>query len=171
MGVYWPMRSFHLIHNWVWTSLKLNWSARQLYMEVWSLIFAKWWCNVQAMCNPFNSRPKWMKLDFMERLDKGNKFDVQNFFIRTWNMENFEVEVWKFQHVEKFTKCQAIYFNILPCLTFYVSFKWEKCLHQSCISLNTLKMVTNFMSFGFRMIELCIFEVWKNHLFNGVGKK
>ena len=25
-------------------------------------------------------------------------------------------------------------------------------------------MVTNFMSFGFEMIELCIFEVWKKSL-------
>ena len=47
-------------------------------------------------------------------------------------MENFDVEVWKFQHVEIFSKCQAIYLNIPHCLTFYVSFKWEKCLHQSC---------------------------------------
>jgi hypothetical protein len=38
-------------------------------------------------------------------------------------MMNFEVDVWKFQHVEIFSKCQAIYLNIPPCLTFYVSFK------------------------------------------------
>ena len=54
-------------------------------------------------------------------------------------MMNFEVEVWKFQHVEIFSKCQAIYLNIPPCLTFYVSFKWEKCLHKSCISLKDLQ--------------------------------
>ena len=61
------------------------------------------------------------------------------FSFGAWNMENFEVEVWKFQHVEKFSKCQAIYLNIPPCLTFYVSFKWETYLHKSCNYFKDLK--------------------------------
>ena len=62
-----------------------------------------------------------------------------NFSFGAWNMNNFEAEVWKFQHVEKFSKCQVIYLSIPPCLTFYVSFKWENCLHQSCISFKFLQ--------------------------------
>jgi hypothetical protein len=54
-------------------------------------------------------------------------------------MMNFEGEAWKFQHVENFSKCQPIYLNIPPCLTFYVSFKWETCLHQSCSYCKGLK--------------------------------
>jgi hypothetical protein len=53
----------------------------------------------------------------------GTTFMFNIFSFRAWNMENFEVEVWKFEHVEIFSKCQAIYLNIPPCLTFYMSFK------------------------------------------------
>ena len=64
---------------------------------------------------------------------------LNTFSFGTWIMVNLEVEVWKFQHVEKFSKCQAICLNIPPCLTFYVIFKWEKCLYQSCISFKDLQ--------------------------------
>jgi hypothetical protein len=53
----------------------------------------------------------------------GTTFMFNTFPIEAYIMMNFEVEVWKFQHVEIFSKCQAIYLNIPPCLTFYVSFK------------------------------------------------
>ena len=64
---------------------------------------------------------------------------LDTFSSGTWIMVNFEVEVWKFQHVEIFSKCQAIYLNIPSCLTFYVSFKWEMCLHKSCISFKDIQ--------------------------------
>jgi hypothetical protein len=48
----------------------------------------------------------------------------------------------------------------------------EKSVFIKVVDISkTLKLVTNFMSFGFEMIELCIFEVWKNHLINGIGQK
>jgi hypothetical protein len=48
----------------------------------------------------------------------------------------------------------------------------EKSVFIEVVALSkNFKMVTNFMSFGFEMIELCIFEVWKNHLINGIGQK
>jgi hypothetical protein len=64
------------------------------------------------------------ELGFFGKLgSRGTSLMFKKFSFEAWNMENFEVEVWKFQHVEIFSKCQAIYFNIPPCLTFYVSLK------------------------------------------------
>ena len=74
-------------------------------------------------------------------------------------MVNFEVEVWKFQHVEIFSKCQVIYLNIPPCLTFYVSFKWEKCLHQSFISFEYLKN-------GYQFHVIWIYNDWVIHFWS-----
>jgi hypothetical protein len=60
---------------------------------------------------------------FGKVISRGTTFMFNTFSFGACNMENFEVEVWKFQHIKKFSKCQAIYLNIPPCLTFYVSFK------------------------------------------------
>ena len=64
---------------------------------------------------------------------------LNTFSFGAWNLENFEVEVWKNLTYQNFSKCQAICLNNPPCLTFYVSFKWEKCLHQRCISFKFLQ--------------------------------
>ena len=64
---------------------------------------------------------------------------LNTFSFGAWNLEKFEVEVWKNLTYKFFSKCQAICLNIPPCLTFYRSFKWEKCLHQSCRYLKDLQ--------------------------------
>jgi hypothetical protein len=64
---------------------------------------------------------------------------LNTFPFGTCIMVNFEVEVWKFQHVGKISKCQVTYFIIPPCLTFYVNSKWERCIHKSYISFKEIK--------------------------------
>ena len=70
---------------------------------------------------------------------RGTTFMFNSFPFEACTMMNFEVDVWKFQHIENVSKCQVIYLNIPPCLTFYVSFKLEKCIHQSYISFKYLQ--------------------------------
>ena len=115
---------------------------------------------------------KWDDLGIFGKVrSRGETFMVNTFTFESLIMMNFEAEVCKFQHVKFFSKCQVIYLNIPTCLTFYVSFKWDNFFIKVVYISNTFKMITNFMSFGFRMIELCIFEVEENHLFNGIGQK
>ena len=128
-----------LIQKWVCIMLNSSWKAMQLCMKNGSGKHPNGpstCTHALVLCYFGQMRWSWM---FWNGEVKGNKFHVEHFSFGAWNMENLEVEVWKFQHVENFTKCQAIYFNIPPCLTFYVSSKWEKCLHKSCISFKDLQ--------------------------------
>jgi hypothetical protein len=64
------------------------------------------------------------ELEFFGKFgSRGTSLMLNTFSFGAWVMVNFEVEVWKFQHVENFPKCKVIYLNIPPYLTFYVSFK------------------------------------------------
>ena len=54
---------------------------------------------------------------------RGTTLMLNIFPFETCIMVNFEVEVWKFQHVKVFSKCQAICSIIPPWLTFHVSSK------------------------------------------------
>ena len=64
---------------------------------------------------------------------------LNTFSFGAWIMVNLKVEVWKKLTYQNFSKCQAICLNIPPCLTFYMTFKWETFLHQSCIYFKDLQ--------------------------------
>ena len=69
---------------------------------------------------------------------------LNTFSFESWIMMNFEVEVGIIKHVKNISKCQAICSLIPPWLSFYVSFKWEGFLHQSCIYLKVLQIGYKF---------------------------
>ena len=92
------------------------------------------------MCNLCISHPKCMNFSSLERWDQEEQVWCWTLFsFGAWNLEIFEVEVWKNLTYHKFPKCQAICLNIPSCLTFNRSFKWETCMHQSCIYLKYLQ--------------------------------
>ena len=101
-------------------------------------------CQVMTPCSchaqPMHSLSKMNEFELFGKVrSRGTTFMFNTFSFGAWNLEKFEVEVWKILTYQNFSKCQAICLNIPPCLTFYGSFKWEKCLHKSCISLKYLQ--------------------------------
>ena len=95
-------------------------------------------CLSHAQPMHFSSKMNEFEL-FGKVRSRGTTFMFNTFSFEAWNLKKFKVEVWKFLTYQIFSKCQAICLNIPPCLTFYMSFKWEKCLHQSCIYFKYLQ--------------------------------
>ena len=90
---------------------------------------------------------------------RGRSLMLNTFSFGAWNLEIFEVEVWKNLTYQNISKCQAICLNIPSCLTFYMSFKWEKCLYKSCSSLKYLQN-------GHQLDIIWIYNEWVMHFWS-----
>ena len=77
-------------------------------------------CHAQVTHTLF----KWYEIGHFGKVRlRGRTIMLKTVPFGTCIMMNFEVEVWKFQHVEIFSNCQVTYSIIPPCLTSYVSSK------------------------------------------------
>ena len=134
-----PMMQCKKVQNESKQSLNESFIGKAKWTDVLKLDSFQLCSHVKAMRRPSKPHPKCMNLGFMKRLDQGEQVWCSTLFhleLGTWRILR-----WKFGNfniLKFFSKCQAIYLNIPPCLTFYGSFKWGKCIHQSCSSLKEI---------------------------------